>query len=62
MTWRDFKPGDNVKVVHAVVEEDKQFLGGEFVFVRYSKPHGFAVIENGHGKFYVHPESLENVR
>ena len=55
--------GSVVRVVRAISSLEGPLKRGrkEWTIVRYSKPHGYAVLE-GHGEtWHVHPESLEVV-
>jgi hypothetical protein len=55
--------GSVVRVVRAISPSEGPLKRGkrEWTVVRYSKPHGYAVLE-GHGETWnVHPESLAAV-
>jgi len=57
--WRSLKPGDRVRVARGISETERRLVGREFVFDRFAKPHGYAVVEDEHGAWHVHPEALE---
>jgi hypothetical protein len=55
--------GATVKVVRSISNVERPLKRGklEWTLVRYSKPHGYAVLE-GHGEtWHVHPEALATV-
>jgi hypothetical protein len=54
-----FREGDPVVVSSPVGEEDKRYAGKAGTFVRYAKPHGYAVVNLGElFTVQLHPESL----
>ena len=50
-----------MKVVRPIMDEERKVLGREFVFKRFAKPHGYAVVESEFEVYFLHPESLERV-
>lgn len=61
--WRDLKPGDTVRVVLALSMVEAGLLNRIVRIVRFSKPHGYAVVEDEEHKqeWHLHPEALEKV-
>lgn len=59
--WRSLKPGDRVRVARGISETERRLAGREFVIDRFTKPHGYAVIMDEHGPWWVHPEALERI-
>ena len=60
--WRELKPGDTVKVVRAFSVRETGLLNQQMRIARFSKPHGFAVVEDADRKeWFLHPEALEKV-
>jgi hypothetical protein len=57
--WRTLERGDRVVVARPITETERSLLGRRFVFDRYTKPHGFAVVGDEHGAWHVHPECLD---
>lgn len=50
--------GDRVVVQTPVGEEDRRWAGRSGVVLRFSKPHGFAVVRVEDTEVFLHPESL----
>lgn len=70
--WRTLQVGDRVKVVHPISQMERDLLGRVFIIVRFSSPHGYAVVGeewhgyaviagDGWGVWHLHPEALEKV-
>lgn len=57
--WRMLRRGDLVRVTKPISATEETLLGRLFAFQRYSKPHGYAVVKDDHGAWWVHPEALE---
>lgn len=59
MDWRHLQPGDAC-VVRNGVGTDAAFDGRRVTFVRYTQPHGFAVVtfSADGAPVFLHPESL----
>ena len=57
--WRTFQPGDKLAVRNGV-GIDSAHDGRRVTFVRYSQPHGYAVVTftEGGAPCHLHPESL----
>lgn len=56
--------GSKVRVVRGTISETEKVLASyperEYRVLRYTRPHGYAVIEGEKGeKWFVHPEALE---
>lgn len=59
--WRKLKPGDRVRVALGISEMERRLAGREFVIDRFAQPHGYAVVKDEHGPWWVHPEALEKI-
>jgi len=58
-----FRTGEPVELVKGIAELENDLLkkgNVHFIFNRYSKPHGYAVVENHAGLWHLHPESLKS--
>lgn len=55
------KPGTKVKLVKGLFDTEKDLIKQnhiDFEFVRWAKPHGYAVVRDKWGSWHLHPESL----
>lgn len=66
MTTETFPPvGVSVRVVRGISDTEKElakYPERVYHLLRYTEPHGYAVIADEHGAWWVHPEALEEVR
>lgn len=53
--------GAQVRVAHPVDASDRRLVGSVGKLVRFTTPHGFAVVEFAGRVAYLHPDSLEVV-
>lgn len=67
--WRELRPGDVVRVAVPLTRSEADLLGHTLEIVRFSKPHGYAVVRkvtgpsvvsvaSGLREWHLHPEAL----